>query len=234
MSTSAHDRSGLLTIALVNDYEVVVRGLADMLTPYDEYVLVVELNSQMSPGQQVDVTLYDTFAAPQTDAEAIDCFLRDPLCGRVVVYSWNTQRDLVLAAVKRGVAGYLPKALTGAQLVSALLRVHAGELVLPPEYAPDGGPAEAEITEQGEPGRWPGLQFGLSAREAEVVALITQGLSNNDIAARSYLSPNTVKSYIRSAYRKIGVDTRARAVIWGMNHGMSPDRVRVVQQRTGA
>lgn len=219
-------------IALVNDYEVVVRGLADMLAPYDERVLVAEFDARTSPGQAVDITLYDSFAAPQTNDVEIDRFLNNPLCGRVVVYSWNTQRDLVRAAVSKGVAGYLSKALSGEELASALQRVHAGELVLPSAYAAEEGGTAVEPSGRAMKGRWPGQDFGLSAREAEVVSLITQGLSNSDIANRSYLSQNTVKSYIRSAYRKMDVDTRSRAVIWGMNNGFAPDRVRVVRSHS--
>ena len=70
--------------------------------------------------------------------------------------------------------------------------------------------------------------MGLSARESEVLALITQGYTNNDIAARSYLSINSVKSYIRSAYRKIGVERRSQAVRWGMENDMLPDYVRIL------
>ncbi|RIK15937.1 MAG: hypothetical protein DCC50_06575 [Acidobacteria bacterium] len=74
------------------------------------------------------------------------------------------------------------------------------------------------------PGRWPGMDHQLSPREAEVVAFITQGLSNQDITERAYLSMNTVKTYIRSAYLKMGVTTRSQAVRWGMQHGMDDPR----------
>ena len=77
-------------------------------------------------------------------------------------------------------------------------------------------------------GEWPGREAGLTAREAEVLALITQGLSNQEIAERSYLSINSVKTYIRTAYRKVGVTRRAQAVVWGMQHGLAPDRTRRV------
>ena len=66
-------------------------------------------------------------------------------------------------------------------------------------------------------------QSPLSAREAQVVALIVQGLSNAEIAATAFLSINSVKTYIRTAYRKIGVTRRAQAVVWGMTHGFAPD-----------
>ena len=75
-------------------------------------------------------------------------------------------------------------------------------------------------------GDWPGRDRGLSAREAEVIALITQGLGNDEIADRIYTSINTVKTYIRTAYRKIGVNSRTRAVLWGVDHGFRPDTIR--------
>ena len=76
-------------------------------------------------------------------------------------------------------------------------------------------------------GDWPGREEGLTAREAEVLSLITMGLSNQEIAERTLLSLNSIKSYIRSAYRKIDVDSRSKAVLWGVEHGMRADRVRI-------
>ncbi len=60
---------------------------------------------------------------------------------------------------------------------------------------------------------------GLSRREAQVLRLIGEGLSNQDIAAAIFVTVNTVKSYIRTAYRKIGVTSRAQAVRWALVHG---------------
>ena len=75
-------------------------------------------------------------------------------------------------------------------------------------------------------GDWPGREEGLTARESEVLALITQGLSNAEIADQTCLSINSIKSYIRGSYRKIDVRTRAQAVLWGATHGFLPDRRR--------
>ena len=61
---------------------------------------------------------------------------------------------------------------------------------------------------------WPGRGEGLSDRESEILALITQGKSNAEVAAQTYLTPNTVKSYIRTIYRKIEVGSRTQAVLW--------------------
>jgi DNA-binding NarL/FixJ family response regulator len=60
-----------------------------------------------------------------------------------------------------------------------------------------------------------------------MLALITQGLSNIEIAERTRLSINSVKSYIRTCYRRIGVTNRSNAILWGVEHGFRPDRTRI-------
>jgi DNA-binding NarL/FixJ family response regulator len=119
-----------------------------------------------------------------------------------------------------GVSAYLSKTLATQDLVSALRKVHSGETVVSRD------PASGSTLN----GDWPGREEGLTAREAEVVALITQGHSNADIAEMASLSINSVKSYIRSSYRKMGVTSRTNAVLWGLDHGMGPDRMRIRAQ----
>jgi NarL family two-component system response regulator LiaR len=72
-------------------------------------------------------------------------------------------------------------------------------------------------------GAWPGKHQGLSARESEVLGLITAGLTNKEIADTFNLSINSVKSYIRHAYQKMGVESRSQAVAWGYRNGFEPD-----------
>ncbi|MDO9457321.1 response regulator transcription factor, partial [Nocardioides sp.] len=142
---------------------------------------------------------------------------------RVVVYTWNFHPELVSMARDLGVHGYLSKALSGRELVAALESVHAGETVISTPAAKARNTA----------GDWPGRGEGLSDREAEVLALITQGKSNAEVAALTYLSPNTVKSYIRGLYRKIEVDSRTQAVLWGVRNGFLPDHRRIEHWRGG-
>ena len=63
--------------------------------------------------------------------------------------------------------------------------------------------------------------------------MITQGKSNAEVAMLTFLSSNTVKSYIRTIYRKIGVASRTQAVLWGVDHGFTPDRHRIEHWRGG-
>lgn len=206
-----------IRLALVNDYEVVVRGLAEMLRSYTDAFDIVELDADMPVQQPVDIALYDTFAQPQGDGDRVKELLSNPRVRRLVVYSWNLQELLTTATMQRGVAGYLSKSLTAAELTSALHAVARGETVISPD------PGRSGVVG----GDWPGREEGLTAREAEVLALITQGMSNADIAIRTSLSINSIKSYIRSCYRKIGAVSRSQAVLWGATHGFLPDRVRV-------
>ena len=207
-----------ITIAIVDDYDIVLAGVAHMLAPYSARVLVVELDANKPVGQPVDIALYDAFAQPEVDHEEIAVLLKNPWPAKVVVYTWNFNPVLVETARLLGVAGYLSKALPAAALVDSLETVHAGHVVI--SAAPARGGATSGLD-------WPGRGEGLTERESEILALITQGKSNAEIVALTYLSPNTVKSYIRTIYRRIEVSSRTQAVIWGVRHGFTPDYHRI-------
>lgn len=200
-----------IRVALVNDHPVVVEGLRALLAPYSDRVRVVELASQANVVSSVDLALYDAFAVG-AGAGTLEELLVNPVVSRVAVYTWDATPERVQTAFDQGVAGWLSKALDAPELVKALEAVHAGQWVVP-RVAADADTAT---------GDWPGRAQGLTAREAEVVTLISLGLNNNEIAEQTYLSINTVKSYIRSAYRTMGVTTRSQAVLWGLDHGLRP------------
>lgn len=207
-------------IAVVNDYEIVVAGVASLLKPFAERVEVVELAANAQVISDVDVVLYDTFGQVQGVGIDLQDFVRDS-GAKVVVYSWNLEPGMIRQAMAGGASGYLSKVLTGPEVVAALERVMDGEVVvLTGEYE----------TSVGGVGDWPGRSAGLSPREAEVLALVTQGLSNQEIADRVFLSTNTVKTYVRSAYRKIGAHRRPQAILWGMANGFEPDALRTVNR----
>lgn len=203
-----------ISVAIVNDYPVIVEGLARLLSG-DDRLAVVELDAMADPGQSVDIVLFDAFSQLQLE-DSLRRLAGNPAYGQVVVYSWNVEPAQIQQALAAGVGGYLSKELDTQRLRDALVRVHGGEQVIEPEHL------------QGEPNQpgWPGKTFGLSARESEVITMITQGITNDEIARSSYLSINSVKSYIRSAYRKMGVERRSQAVLWGVENGMLPRRER--------
>lgn len=217
-------RSRPVHVAIVDDYDVVVIGLANLLGAYADRVVVAELNANAPVQDDVDVVLYDSFAQPEADQDDIEVLVENPHCRYVAVYTWNFHPALIEAALAKGASGYLSKTLTARDLVVAIEAVADGQVVVS-EPPPRSRPAPALD--------WPGRGEGLTDREAEVLALITQGKSNIEIAALMFLSINTVKSYVRSTYRKIGVTTRPHAILWGIQHGFTPDHHRIEHWRGG-
>jgi DNA-binding NarL/FixJ family response regulator len=216
--------SAPITVALIDDYDVVLLGVAEMLNQYRDRVLIAEIDTNQPLVDAVDIVLYDTFAQPESDHEEIRVLVENPRARRVVVYTWNFHPDLVRTAREQGAHGYLSKTLPARELVAALEAVHAGEVVVsdPPRRARSTSGLN-----------WPGRGEGLTDRESEILALITQGKSNAEVAKLTFQSPNTVKSYIRTIYRKIDVGSRTQAVLWGVNNGFTPDHNRIDHWRGG-
>jgi len=160
------------------------------------------------------VALYDTFAQPEPDDEDVSRLAANPRIRTVAVFTWKMDQDLIDAAVSRGATGYFAKSSTAEQLADGLLRVAAGERVLgvPQRRVPSGPGVD-----------WPGRDHGISDRQSEILALITQGKRNVEIAELTHLSPNTVKTHIRTLYSKIGAENRVDAVLWGTENGFRPD-----------
>ena len=211
-------------MALVDDYDVVVIGLAHLFDPYRDRIVIAELDTNQPVADDVDVVLYDSFAQPEADHADIDVLVANPRARRVVVYTWNFHPALVDSALARGASGYLSKTLPARELVTSIEAIAGGEVIVSDAPARLRPPVGLD---------WPGRSEGLTDREAEVLALITQGKTNVEIAAVMYLSINTVKSYIRSAYRRIGVTTRSHAILWGIEHGFRPDHHRIDHWRGG-
>ena len=211
-------------MALVDDYDVVVIGLAHLFDPYRDRIVIAELDTNRPVTDDVDVVLYDSFAQPEADHADIDVLVANPRARRVVVYTWNFHPALVDSALARGASGYLSKTLPARELVTSIEAIAGGEVIVSDAPARLRPPVGLD---------WPGRSEGLTDREAEVLALITQGKTNVEIAAVMYLSINTVKSYIRSAYRRIGVTTRSHAILWGIEHGFRPDHHRIDHWRGG-
>lgn len=208
----------LLRVAVVNDFEIVVQGVATMLADYPARVVVVELSSRMPVLSGVDIILCDTFGGVAGDGVDLADLLGSD--AKVVVYTWSTDPASMKWALSQGAAGYLSKGLAVPELIGALERIHRGEVVtrIGDQENVNGHAA------------WPGQHAGLSQREAEVLGFIAKGLSNQEIADISYLSINTVKTYIRTAYAKIGVTRRPDAVIWALRNGFAPEARREVMR----
>jgi NarL family two-component system response regulator LiaR len=188
-----------LRVAIVNDFEVIVRGVAAMLAQFHDRVDVRELDVGSNPDHAIDIALFDTYG----DTRAVDrvqSLATDTRVGAVVAYTWALPPGQVDAILAAGARGLLTKAASSQAVFDALLAVADGQIVVSPAFArPTNG--------------WPGQEdLRLTARESDVAALLVQGLSNQEIADALCVSEHTVKSHLKAIFQKTGVSSRLQAV----------------------
>jgi DNA-binding NarL/FixJ family response regulator len=186
---------------------------------YDEPELIVSgVHAMLArSGAPADVIT----VRPGTDVPAVDVLLCDPvghavqieeylttvaaLTGApVLVFTWSSSPSSVRRSLAAGARGFLSKGASSEDLASAIETVARGETLTPVKSRPATTPSG--VAE-------------LSTRESEVLDLICRGMSNLEIADQLFVSVNSVKTYVRQIYQKIGVARRAQAVAWGLAHG---------------
>jgi two-component system, NarL family, response regulator LiaR len=193
-----------VTVALVNDYELVLAGLATMLRPYRDQLVVLDRALERTPDRAVDISLFDTYGATDGQIERVRTLAEDPMAGTVVVFSFSTAPELVRASLGAGAAAFVSKTVNARQLADAIVTVAEGHRVVltpAPHRHRDGDL------------RWPGRGRDLSARDSELLVLLRQGYTNKEIAERLYLSENTVKTHLRRLFHKLGVSNRTQAAM---------------------
>ncbi len=201
-----------ITVVLVNDYEIIVQGLAAMLAPFSERVRVVEMEVGGQPKRAADVALFDTFAGRRNAIARAGDMVHSGRVDHVILYTWDASAEFLDLADRAGVSGVVLKSTTGEVLVDVIERVTSGQRL---------GLGNLQRARQA------GGRQGLSAREQEVLALIALGLTNGEIGHELFLSIDTVKTYVRRLYAKLGVNNRAQArVVADMHHVLPPSTSR--------
>ena len=155
--------------------------------------------------------LYDSFAQPESDHDQISVLIGNPRARRVAVYTWNFHPDLITSARRHGVHGYLSKALPARDLVAALEAIHAGQIVI-------SDPPVRARTIAGL--NWPGQNEGLTDRESEILALITQGKSNAEMADMLAVTRPTISTYRARIMNKLGLDDLPALMKFALDHGL--------------
>jgi DNA-binding NarL/FixJ family response regulator len=188
-------------VEVAGAHDVITTGLRAILSQ-DAGVELVDRGSvrRVEP----DVVLYDVIGFESDGGGEFRRLTNSQGCA-VVLVRRDLRPDLAARAFAYGVAGSVSLEDDAAEILGA---VHAA--------------ASGELQRRGDSRPAPGWQANLSRRETEVLAGIAKGLSNAEVAELLMLSPNSIKSYIRSAYRKIGVTRRSQAVAWGLMHGFAP------------
>ncbi len=200
-------------ITLVDDSDLATEGLRSLLAPYTERVVVLSDRDAIARPEVLDAVLYEPLHHSSVGESLLRTLLKGGT-GRAAAYSWADAADLPTPST----APHLSKSLSASQLVVAVEDLVAGRLAVP---AAEPTP---EVTPVRRTDRAAEEVAALTRRELDVVTLVTRGCSNREIAADLGLSLNSVKTYIRTAYRKIGAERRTHAVLWGIEHGLKADQ----------
>lgn len=202
-----------LTVAIVDDSSVMRRGIRALLETDDELEVVGEAGNgdealALVTRQRPDVVLLDV-RMPQRDGLSVVGQLAERT--HVLMLTFSDENDVILTALEAGAIGYLVHGTFDADRLSAMVRAAAegtGSLSGPALAALRNGrpPAEAEA------GPEPSV-MGLSGRQVEVMDLVSTGAANGNIAKELFLSEKTVKNHINQIFAKLGVTTRAEAIV---------------------
>jgi len=195
-------------LAVIGANGIVTRGIAALAAEHPDRLRLVPVPSPCPPGDpDPDVVVYDAMRLHTGDGQDLELLVRESSAA-VVVLGRDARPDLTGCALALGADAWVSLEAPDEEVLAAIECAAAG--TLDPEH---GGvpPSDAILC----------LPEGvhLSAREAEMLNYIAQDLRNTEIAERCFLSVNSVKTYIRSAYRKIGVSNRTQAVLWLVQHG---------------
>jgi DNA-binding NarL/FixJ family response regulator len=194
---------GRVRVAAVNDYELIVAGLAELLERFPDRLVVCDRIVMGDPiDTPIDVALYDTYGRVGIAAPALRALVQAPEIQYVAMFSLDLRPDLIAEGRAAGATGFISKSLAGSEIADAVVRVARGESLVAATASPR--PASAELV-------WPGKDAGLTERQSQVLVLAAEGLSNREIAAAIYLSPETVKGYLRQAFLKLEVRNRVEA-----------------------
>lgn len=209
----------MITVMLVDDHAIVRQGLERLFETADDIEVVamaadgaeaVELAADHEP----DVILMD-LSMPEVDGvEATRRIVAAGGPSRIVVLTSFGEESRIMEALNAGAHGYLLKHIDPDDLLDAVRSAKAGDAPLDPR----AGRVLLEHRLTGGDRPRPGRPGDLTEREAEVLALVGQGLANKQIARKLGISERTVKAHLTSVFQRLGVSDRVQAALWAQQH----------------
>ncbi|MBW8740958.1 response regulator [Streptomyces turgidiscabies] len=208
-----------IRVLLVDDHQVVRRGLRTFLEVQDDIEVVGEASEGaegVDRAQELkpDIVLMDVKMPGMDGVEALRRLRELDNPARVLIVTSFTEQRTVVPALRAGAAGYVFKDIDPDALAGAIRSVHAGHILLQPEVA-DALLAQEE-THSGQ-----GRGGSLTEREREVLTLIADGRSNREIARALVLSEKTVKTHVSNILMKLDLADRTQAALWAVRHGVA-------------
>ncbi|MFH9820336.1 response regulator [Streptomyces sp. NPDC017230] len=208
-----------IKVLLVDDHQVVRRGLRTFLEVQDDIEVVgeaadgaegVDRAEELKP----DVILMDVKMPGMDGVDALRRLRELDNRARVLVVTSFTEQRTVVPALRAGAAGYVYKDVDPDALAGAIRSVHAGHILLQPEVA-------GALLSQEESNFGQGRAGALTEREHEVLGLIADGRSNREIARALVLSEKTVKTHVSNILMKLDLADRTQAALWAVRHGVT-------------
>jgi DNA-binding NarL/FixJ family response regulator len=219
-----------ITVIIADDQRIVRDGLVTILGAMDG-VLVAGAAADgaeavaLATRHDADVVLMDLRMPGMDGVEATRALRASNPSTAVVVLTTYTDDDSILAALEAGAAGYLTKNASAADIRRAIEAAATGHAMLDSRAAARLVHA-ASRDARGQDAQGGPLPDGLTGREAQVLALIAQGLSNTEIAATLYVTRSTIKTHINQIFAKTGSRDRPQAIVYAHQHGITapPER----------
>lgn len=210
-------------IVLVDDHEMVIEGLKAMLAAFTDRVMVVgqaigaERALNVVDDLDPDIVLSDVRMQGSSGLDLCQTLRQRRSDRKVVMLSVYDDEQYLFQALRVGASGYLLKSISGDELVRQLEFVHGGATAIDPGMAARAADTAARMQRDE---FWPGARQGLTQRESEILSHVVSGLSNRGIASKLVIGDETVKTHLRSIYRKLGVSDRTGAVATALREGI--------------
>jgi NarL family two-component system response regulator LiaR len=211
--------SQAIRVLIVDDHTIVRKGIRALLAEIEGMEVVGEADNGQEAVTQADrlrpdVILMD-LAMPKMDGiEATRQIKASQPESRILVMTSFAADDKVFPAIKAGALGYLLKESAPEDLVQAIRQIHRGESSLHPTIA------RKVLQEITHPSDRPPTPNPLTEREAEVLRLVAQGLSNQDIARKLNISDPTVRTHVSNIMSKLHLATRIQAALYALREGL--------------
>ena len=202
------EEQGKIRVMVVDDHDMVRRGLAAYFNTHPDLILVGEASDgqeslEVCQSQRPDVVLMDLIMPGIGGIEATRCIREQYPDTQVIALSSYQDKDLVQKAIQVGAISFLLKNVSGDDLADAVRSANAGQVTLAPEVTRDLIMASSQ----------PQLGHDLTPREREVLALMVEGLTNPQIANRLSISRATATAHVSHILSKLGVSNRQEAIV---------------------
>jgi two-component system response regulator DegU len=215
------DESTTVRVLLADDHRMLREGLKRTLEENGVQVVAEaddgEEAVRLAIAHNPDVIVMDVTMPNMDGVEATRQLREQRPDARIVMLTMHSDQDIVASAIRAGASGYLTKDCSSEELVGAVRAIAEGETVLSPGLA---GAMLQEVQKLGQAQQAATTEPLITKREEEVLQLIADGLSTQEVAERLYISLKTVKNHLASIYQKLDSRDRTQAVVRAVRMGI--------------